>query len=101
MKNGVCTVVIRGTSYLDAVAAEKGGRSDCKPINLEGGDSGIRRVLNHHGVSLSACLHTFDVMQARNGWGRTMALLDLTFALRWSFTTTTPTRLDVCFCQLD
>lgn len=60
-------MVVRGTSYLDAVAAEKERRGSCKPIDLEGGDAGIRRVLEHHGVSLSACLHTLDVMQARSG----------------------------------
>ncbi|CAM9892025.1 unnamed protein product, partial [Ectocarpus fasciculatus] len=61
--NGVSTVVVRGRSYLDAVAAEKRGGSGSKPINLEGRDAGIQRVLDHHGVTLSACLQTFDVMQ--------------------------------------
>lgn len=60
-------MLVRGMSYLDAVTAEKGRGGGCNSINLEGGDAGIRRVLDHHGVSLSACLHTFDVMQARNG----------------------------------
>ncbi|CBN80035.1 hypothetical protein Esi_0022_0146 [Ectocarpus siliculosus] len=63
VENGVSTVVVRGRSYLDAVGAEKRGGSGNKPINLEGRDAGIQRVLDHHGVTLSACLQTFDVMQ--------------------------------------
>lgn len=90
-------MVVRGISYLDAVAAEKGKGSGYKPINLEGRDAGIQRVLDHHGVSLSACLHTFDVMQARNGGGVrreedwTAALLTLPFALRPSVLLDNPT----------
>lgn len=67
MENGVSTVVVRGRSYLDAVAADKRGGSGSNPINLEGRDAGIQRVLDHHGVTLSACLQTFDVMQVRKG----------------------------------
>ncbi|CAB1098133.1 unnamed protein product [Ectocarpus sp. CCAP 1310/34] len=63
VENGVSTVVVRGRSYLDAIAAKKRGGSGSKPINLEGRDAGIRCVLDHHGVTLSACLQTFDVMQ--------------------------------------
>ncbi|CAM9507860.1 unnamed protein product, partial [Ectocarpus sp. 13 AM-2016] len=63
VENGVSTVVVRGRSYLDAIAAKKREGRGSKPINLEGRDAGIRCVLDHHGVTLSACLQTFDVMQ--------------------------------------
>ncbi|CAM9245490.1 unnamed protein product [Ectocarpus sp. 12 AP-2014] len=63
VENGVSTVVVRGRSYLDAIATKKREGSGSKPINLEGRDAGIRCVLDHHGVTLSACLQTFDVMQ--------------------------------------
>lgn len=58
-------MVVRGSSYLNAVAAEKRGGAECRSINLEGRDAGMERMLVYHGVSLPACLQTFDVMQAR------------------------------------
>lgn len=66
VENGVSTVVVRGRSYLDAIASDESRGGDGKPIDLEGGDVGIQRVLDHHGVTLSACVQTFDLMQARN-----------------------------------
>lgn len=65
VQSGLATVVVRGSSYLNAVAAKKRGGAGCRPVNLEGRDAGMERVLEYHGVSLSACLQTFDVMQAR------------------------------------
>ncbi|CAM9249583.1 unnamed protein product, partial [Hapterophycus canaliculatus] len=67
VEDGISTVVVSGRSYLDAVASEKKTGAGDKPINLEGGDADMQRVLDHHGVTLSACVQTFDLMQARNG----------------------------------
>lgn len=58
-------MVIRGRSYLRASTNGKGVGNTPVAIDLEGGDAGIRRVLDNHAVSLSACLQTFDVMQVR------------------------------------
>lgn len=63
-------MVVRGSSYLNAVAAEKRGGAGCRSINLEGRDAGMERVLEYHGVSLAACLQTFDVMQVRMETGK-------------------------------
>ncbi|CAM9409837.1 unnamed protein product, partial [Scytosiphon promiscuus] len=63
VEDGISTVVVSGRSYLDAVASEKKTGGGGKPINLEGGDMGMQRVLDHHGVTLSACVQAFDLMQ--------------------------------------
>lgn len=66
VEDGISTVIVSGRSYLDAVASEKKAGGGGEPINLEGGDAGIQRVLDHHGVTLPACVQTFDLMQVMN-----------------------------------
>lgn len=63
VEGGVCTVVVRGRSYLNTVVGTNRGAGS-SPIKPEGRDVGTQRVLDQHGVSLAACLQTFDVMQA-------------------------------------
>lgn len=62
VQDGECSVTVRGRSYLSPVTmGERRGR---EVIDLErGDDAAVHGILNEHGVSLAACLQTFDVMQ--------------------------------------
>lgn len=56
----MCVVEMNGSSYL-------GEEAEIVTVDLEGRDGGVQRVLEYHGVSLTACVQTFDVMQVKEG----------------------------------
>ena len=72
VEGGVCTVVVRGRSYLNTAVVETERGAGSTPNRLEGRDVGMQRVLDQHGVPLAACLQTFDVMQASESLVKTV-----------------------------
>lgn len=52
---------VRGRSYLPPVPLGEGKSGQV--IDLERGDAAVHAILDEHGVSLAACVQTFDVMQ--------------------------------------
>lgn len=61
LEGGVCVVSVSGRSYFTPEPLGEERRRES--IDLERGDAAVRGMLDDHGVSLAACVQTFDVMQ--------------------------------------
>lgn len=63
----MCVVEMIGGSYLDVGDEGRREEDESVTVDLEGRDGGVQHVLEYHGVSLTACVQTFDVMQVKGG----------------------------------